>query len=91
LRGDGNTVGPVKTFVVNAQLAGRPRVVEHGHLALADDDEPLLLVGVKPTHEDVRAHAVREPEVGDGRVSDARLEIAAPDGGDRLRSLPTRL
>ena len=63
--------------------SGVSYVVENRHLALADDDQPLLLGRVEPADEDVRAHPVREAQVRDGRIGDARLQITVPDGRDR--------
>jgi hypothetical protein len=83
--GDGNPVGPSNAGVVNFQLASWLRIVEDGHLLLANHHQALLFVGVKPADEDVGADAIREPKGGHGRVGDARLQIGAADREDTLR------
>ena len=88
LVGHGHAVLPVDRVGVKHELRfDGLRVVEDEHAAAAHDDELLLLVGVKPAHEDVGADARGEFEVRHGDVGDAGVEEIAADGIDVGRLL----
>ncbi len=59
-------------------------VVEDGHSLRSDDDELLLLEGVQPRDEYVRALAARESQVRGRDIRDRRVKMVAPDGADAV-------
>ena len=75
LHHDRHAIHPVHPMRIELQLVGARGVVEHRHLAVADHDELLLLVGMEPAHEHVGAHAARERERAHRDVRHRLLEI----------------
>jgi hypothetical protein len=84
LDGRGNAVFPLDLVRIEDELFGCG-VVKDGHLGRADDDQALLLKGMKPGDEDVGADAVGEAELRERDVWDVGIEVAAALAGDGLR------
>ncbi len=74
----GLRVAPFDAMRIEQQLA-RPRlaVVEHGHGAVADHDELLLLERMQPRHMNMRAFAAGEGEVRRRHVGDGAVQVIA--------------
>jgi len=76
--GNGGIVPPHDLVVIEQELF-RPghRVVEDGHLAIADNDEFLVLEGVQPRDEDVCLDPRGEIEVRRGHVGDPVVQVVS--------------
>ena len=86
LGGDGNIVFPDDLVVVEQEFFGPGhRVVEDGHLAVADDDEFLVLEGMQPRDEDVGLDPRREFEVRRGHVGDLAVQVVSARRLDVIR------
>ena len=81
LWGTGRPFCPVDRVGIKNQLCVYWfRVVEDKHSAAAHDDEFLLLVGIEPAHEDVRADARGEFDVRHGDIGNSGMKEIAADG-----------
>lgn len=83
LVGHGKAVLPVDCMGIVDQLPGkRFRIIENEHAAAADDHELLLLVGIQPAHEDMRADPRGELEIRHGDIGDAGMQEVVAYGID---------
>ena len=68
----------VGAAVVDAQLLGGVRVVEHDHLLVADHSHPARLHGVEPAHVHAREHLAGVAEGHEDHILGACLEVRLP-------------
>src|SRR5207249_6494817 len=78
---------PVHSVRVKLELVYRQGVVEDGHGPLADHDEFLLLVWMKPAHEDVALDTALEGQRAQGDVGHLAAQIARAVTGHTRRGL----
>ncbi len=60
-------------------------IVKNKHAAAAYNNKFLLLVGIQPAHEDVRADAGWKFEIGHGDIGNPGVKEVAADGVDIRR------
>src|SRR5271157_448218 len=80
--GDGNTVDPINAMGIQNEFLIRLRVIEHGHLAIADNDQLLLFERVQPAQEDVGFDAARKTQNRQRDIGNRMVQIAGTLGGD---------
>src|SRR5262249_24535207 len=67
----------VDSLIVDQKLFIAADVVKHRHPVLSADDQPLLLVRMKPAHKHVTSYAGRKLEIGDRHIRNLCLKVCA--------------
>src|SRR5208337_3023690 len=80
---DGNPVDPINAMRIQNEFLIGLSIIEHGHLAVADDDQLLFFERVQPTQEDVRLDAARKAQNRQRDIGNRMVQIAGPLRSDR--------
>ena len=81
-------LAPVDAVRIEQQLLlPRQPVIEHGHRAVADDDQLLFLERMQPGHEDMRLLAAGKRQMRRRHVGDRLVQIIGPGCADLDRLL----